>query len=50
MTQEQVAGTIRAPLTTLRIWEKGRVQPGRAARALLTVIKRESAAALRTLR
>ena len=48
-TQEQFAATYRIPRGTLRDWEQGRRVPDAPARALLTIISRDPAAAERLL-
>jgi putative transcriptional regulator len=40
LSQEEFAAQFRIPLSTLRDWERGRVEPDQAARAYLMVIAR----------
>ncbi len=49
MTQEEFAGALRIPLSTLRNWEQGRVLPDPAARSLLTIVAKNPKAALKAL-
>lgn len=49
LTQAQFAQRFRVPLGTLRDWEQGRREPDAPAVALLRIIEREPAAAMRAL-
>lgn len=49
LTQAQFAQRFRVPLGTLRDWEQGRREPDAPAVALLRIIEREPAAAIRAL-
>ena len=49
LTQAQFAQRFRVPLGTLRDWEQGRREPDAPAMALLRIIEREPAAAMRAL-
>ena len=50
MSQRQFAAAIRVPVATLQNWEQGRTLMDPSARALMTILAREPAAALRALR
>lgn len=49
MTQVEFAAALQVPLATLQNWEQGRVQPDPAARALLTIVSKDSQTAFRAL-
>ena len=49
MSQEAFAKTLHIPVGTIRNWEQGRVTPDPAARALLLILYRQPAAALKAL-
>ena len=49
LTQERFAAAFDLAVSTVRDWEQGRVQPDRAARALLRIIEREPELARRAL-
>ena len=49
MTQVEFAAALQVPLATLQNWEQGRVQPDPAARALLTIVSKDSETAFRAL-
>jgi len=49
MTQRQFAMAIRVPVATLQNWEQGRTLMDPSARALMTILAREPAAALGAL-
>lgn len=50
LSQEEFAERFRIPLGTLRDWEQGRKEPDAAARAYLTVIRRNPQAVLDALK
>lgn len=50
MTQDQLAAMLGLNPGTLRNWEQGIREPTDAARALLTILQHEPAAAMRALR
>lgn len=50
LSQEEFAEQFRIPLGTLRDWEQGRKEPDAAARAYLTVIRRNPQAVLDALK
>jgi putative transcriptional regulator len=50
LTQEQFAELCGVSVATLRNWEQGRRRPAGPSRALLTLVDREPAAALRAIR
>jgi putative transcriptional regulator len=50
MSQRQFAEAIHVPVATLQNWEQGRTPMDPSARALMTILARESQAALRALR
>jgi len=49
MTQEQFATALRIPVSTLRNWEQGRVEPDPAAKALLRVLAKNPKVVLEAL-
>ncbi|MDR3518704.1 MAG: helix-turn-helix domain-containing protein [Azospirillaceae bacterium] len=49
MSQTQFAAALTIPVATVRNWEKGRVSPDPAARALLRIASREPEIALAAL-
>ena len=49
LTQTAFARRLRIPLGTIRDWEQGRRQPDAPALALLRILERDPAAALRAL-
>ena len=50
LTQEAFADAYRIPLSTLREWERGAIEPDAPAQALLEVIAREPEVAANALR